>query len=150
MFVEPWRPDPKLPAHLYQSYGLLAPKSTHFRRATCAEVDCPNYVHGWMNVIEDVIDADGLLKDTLRHCGRKYEEYREEGKTTFVFEAGQPCLKASTHTKRIEREPLYVVSGGDFRGDPLKLGRRFHTKPEFWVEDFAEHQIRVKDIVDRG
>jgi hypothetical protein len=47
----------------------------------------------------------------------------------------------------LERPELYVVRGGDWRGNPRGEVRR-HSGPDSWVNDFAEHQDRIARVVN--
>lgn len=142
------RPAPRMDAAQYKTYSVVAPLSTHFRAATCAEVGCPHYVNGWRVRVESLTPD---LLHAARNAGRRYAEQRvAEGETWLVFEAGQPCFKAREHQTRIERPELYVVRDGDHRGNPRRTKARLHQRPENWVEDFAEHQQKLADEIEKG
>lgn len=142
------RVDPLMPPHAYKTYAVVAPLGTHFRPATCAEVDCPHYLGGWRVRVEAL--APNLLH-AARNSGRKYvEQHVAEGETWLVFEAGQPCFKAGEHRTRIDRPELYVVRDGDHRGNPRGTKARLHQRPEHWLEDFSEHQTKINDAITRG
>jgi hypothetical protein len=129
----------------YKTYGASAPISTHFRKATCAEVDCPNYLNGWRVRVEGL---DPEMLHTARSCGRKFTELSvKEGESYLVFEAGQPCFATSKHRLRLERDFRYLVANGDWRG---LSNTRVHTRFEFWQEDFALHQDMVATRLERG
>lgn len=140
------RIPPNLPAGAYQTFAIKAPVSTHFRPATCAEVECPNYLHGWRVRVEALTPE---LLHTAKTSGRRYvEQPIAQGETWLVFEAGQPCFRASQHRARLDRPELYLVRGGDWR---QSFGQtRQHTRPEHWVEEFAENQQRLVDAKARG
>jgi len=88
-----------------------------------------------------------MLHDA-KTCGRKFKELRvQEGETYLVFEAGQPCFKASTHRKRLDRDFKYLVAVGDWRG---LQDTRVHTRFDFWQEDFALQQNMVAARIERG
>lgn len=141
-------PGKHLPAAARMTYELAAPLSSHWRAATCAEVDCSAYRLGWR------LRAEGLAPQDLylaKNCGRRFVEVRAaEGETWLQFEAGQPCFKAQKHQIPLEREPLYLVRGGDWRGNPLGMETREHTRPEHWVEEFAEHQQTLAEARQEG
>lgn len=142
-------PDKHLPPALRTTYQLLAPLETHWRPATCAEVDCPAYLYGWLTVVDPASDLGQRQAHYIRtQSGRKFTEEPTPGGIEFRFEPGQICFRQ--HQAPLEREPLYVVRGGDHRGDPLGIGAREHTRPEYWVEDFAEHQQALADAHERG
>lgn len=142
------RIQPLMGAAAYKTYSVVSPLSTHFRPATCAEVDCPHYLNGWR------VRVEALTPDLLhaaRNSGRKYvEQSVAEGETWLVFEAGQDCFKASQHRTRMDRAPLYVVRDGDWRGNPRGTKARLHQRPDHWVEDFAEHQQKLADEIGKG
>jgi hypothetical protein len=143
------RIQPLMGPESYKTYEMRSPLSTHFRKATCAEAGCEHYLCGWQTRIE------GLSPEMIRAAktsGRKFTEQRiAEGETYLVFEAGQPCFRASTHRMRItDRPPLYVVRDGDWRGNPRRTKARLHQNPEHWVEDFATHQQAIADEIKKG
>lgn len=142
------RPDPLMPASAYKTYSIVAPLATHHRPATCAEVDCPHYVNGWRVRVEGL---DPEMEHAARTSGRRFTELPvAEGETWLVFEAGQPCFQASEHRARLERPELFIVQGGDHRGNPRRTPVRQHVRPGDWVEDFAEHQQGLADAHQEG
>jgi hypothetical protein len=145
--MDAFRIQPALAVGDYQTYSITAPLSTHFRRATCAEVDCAAYLSGWRVRVEGLPPQ---LLHVAKTSGRRYvEQSVAEGETWLVFEAGQLCFKESEHRVRIDRPELYVVRDGDWRGNPTGRVRQ-HTNAADWVEDFGEHQQRIADQIDRG
>ncbi|WP_432010188.1 hypothetical protein [Streptomyces cucumeris] len=148
MAMELNRAPVKMPAEFFKTYAVVAPLGTHFRPATCAEVDCPHYLGGWRVRVESLTPD---LLHTARTSGRRYAEHQvAQGETYLVFEAGQPCFKASQHRARIDRPELYVVRDGDHRGNPRGTKARLHQRPADWVEDFAEHQSAINDAIEKG
>lgn len=107
---------PRLPVTAMQTHAILSPIRTHFRPATCVEVECRHYEHGW------TLRTAGLAADMVaaaRHSGRHYTETADEhGAPVLHFAAGQPCFRASEHRVRLDREPVYLKRNGDWRGDP--------------------------------
>lgn len=157
MSVHLFRPQPLMDAAAYKTYSVVSPLTTHFRPATCAEVDCPHYLNGWGVRIQQLPAEDqaAVRGATYEAHGRRYryayvEQEMTPGETWLLFQPGQPCFKAREHRTRIEREPLYVVRDGDHRGNPRGTKARLHQRPENWVEDFAEHQQRLADEIAKG
>lgn len=144
------RMTPVLPAEAMKSYVILAPRATHFRPGSCAEVDCPHLQFGWRTVIDESTDLGRRQAYYIRReSARKFTEDRDAtGLTTFTFEAGQRCFR--THQVRLDRPELFVVRGGDWRGNPRGIETRRHTRPEDWVDDFANHQTALADRLRRG
>ena len=142
----PFRLEPQMAPGAYQTFQVAAPLSTHWRPATCAEVDCPEYLNGWRLRVEGLIDQDVYL---ATHCGRKYQRVSVTASETWlVFEAGQPCFKASQHRKRLEREERYIIRGGDHRANPT--GERRETTAAGWLDDFGERQEKNAELFERG
>lgn len=131
----------------YKTFQVMSPLSTHWRPATCKEIDCPDYLGGWR------VRIDALPPDMLhaaKTTGRKYTELHvSEHENYFVFEAGQPCFRESQHRRLLDKQEIFIARDGDFRGNPTGNIRK-HTNPEFWVEEFSEHQDKVAQQVERG
>lgn len=141
------RIEPLMPASAYTTYAILAPLATHFRAATCEEVDCPNWRYGW----KTILPSDSDLIAVLKGSGRAYTETKAPGGLVeFTFKPGQSCFKASQHRVRIERPELFVRRPGDFRGNPTRERPFVHAKPEHWVEDFATHQDDIRSEIEKG
>lgn len=140
------RSHPRLPVQAMRTYQLSAPIQTHRRRATCEEAGCLDYHHGWRVRVEGLTEADLHL---AKHCGRRWRELSvAAAETWLIFEAGQPCFRSATHTVPLEREALYIVRGGDWRGH---VGtRRVHKNAADWVDDFATNQDRLLTRVNRA
>lgn len=142
----PNRPEPRLPITAVQSFGIHMPKATHWRKATCAEVECKWYLEGWVTVVP--AGSDQAL--IVRHSGRRFREIPQEGgMTAFVFEAGQRCFRADDHHMKLDRPEIYVVRDGDWRGNPTGR-RRIHARPLDWVDEFSDHLGKVNEQIEKG
>jgi hypothetical protein len=141
------RLEPAGPVHAYQTYQIVSPISTHFRDGTCDEAGCLAQRNGWRTTVDESTDLGARQAHYIRkQSGRRFTESRTEtGLTAFTFEAGQRCF--ATHKVPLERPELYVVRGGDWRGNPRGEVRR-HSGPDSWVNDFAEHQDRIARVVN--
>lgn len=139
------RIDPQLPVQAMKTYAIVAPKTTV--PATCAEIDCQQYLLGWRLRIDSLPDD---MVHAATHSGRRFERLDvAEGETWLVFEAGQPCFKAAEHQKPVATgADQFGVYAGDWRG---RIGGiRRHTRPEDWVEDFATHQDGLATRLEQG
>jgi len=144
-----FRLDPKMPAHAYTSYTLAAPLASHWRTATCEEVQCERYLNGWQ-IRKEGLDAQ-LLHLATHSPQRPYREVQvAPGETWLIYQPGLPCFEASNHRIRVEREAFYYRWPGDHRG--LLPGERVyqHQRPDFWVEDFQEHQDKIITAINQG
>jgi hypothetical protein len=75
------------------------------------------------------------------------EERNEYGMTVFHFPPGTPC--GNKHQVRLPKPEIFIVKGGDHRGNPKGTPTRVHTKAEFWVEEFAETQDKIKTQIEK-
>lgn len=151
MGIEPFRIPPTMPAAMYKSHVLSQPLTTHWRRATCAEVDCPRYLNGWKTVL-DMSTADGQnCALWIRQMSGLHftESVTGPNEVTFLFPAGQMCARADRHRLPLGRPPLMLVRGGDHRGNPTGYVRRF-GKAEDWRDDLGEHLDVLRDQKARG
>ncbi len=148
--MQPYRVPPALPAAAMKTYQIAAPLATHWRKATCAEVDCPAFLHGWQTVCDESTELGQRQADYIRHDKtRKHAEQRAEGGlTVFVFGAGQNCFRP--HQVPSGRPERFLVTGGDFRGNPLGIPPREHVRPDDWVDDMAETLDEIRTRHERG
>lgn len=142
------RIEPRVGPEHFTTYQLLAPIRTHRRRATCSEVDCEKKRRGYRARFDVSTLAGRENAMIVERSGRRRTFVVEGPMVTYTFPAGQDCF--DVHTVPLEREPLYVVRGGDHRGNPRQVGKRVHKDGRFWVEEFAENQQRVAERVARG
>lgn len=142
------RPDPLMPSEAYKTYAVVSPLSTHWRPATCAEVDCPHYLKGWRTRVETLTPD---LLHAAKTSGRRYTVQQvADGETYLVFPAGQSCFAVSRHRMQAGRPPLFVVRDGDYRGNPRGTKTRVHMSPDNWLDDFATHQQAIADEIEKG
>lgn len=139
---------PAGPAQHYKTYGASLPLATHWVPATCEEVDCEPFLKGWSINVAPLSEQDRAV---ITNAGYRYIELPvQEGETLWVFEAGQPCFKSSTHQREIGRPPVFYTRGGDWRGDPSGARPYVHQRPEDWVDDFANYLDRVNADIEKG
>lgn len=135
---------------MYQTFQVTSPISTHTRPASCEEVECPHYLRGWRMQIDLGTELGKQQARYIKYdSGRSYTiESQGDGLVNLRFDANQPCFQQ--HRARLDRPEIYRVKGGDQRGNPTGALTRVHKKPEFWVEEFAENQDRLKTIIEKG
>lgn len=142
-----FRIEPKLSPSEMKTYALSTPLITHFRKATCKEVECKGWRNGW----ESFIDESTVLGQTqagyIRHqSGRRFTESKNEhGITAFKFPAGQTCFRE--HKEPLERPPLLLVRNGDWRASSVS---RVHSRVDDWVDDFRTHTEGINKLLERG
>lgn len=150
-----FRIEPAIGAEHMKTYQIVAPVATHWRAATCAEVECEHSQRGWATTVLPGSDdeatlrraADGGIDGHRRWFTR---ETQPDGFVRYIFAPGQPCFRASTHRVPLERDPLFRVKGGDWRGNPRGISTRTHANGADWVDDFGEHQQGIADHINRG
>lgn len=128
----------------YRTYAVRTPKR-HTRQATCEEVGCLAYLNGWAIAFAMCTEKDHFA---IKHSGRRYRIEELQGELCYVFEEGQPCFKVAEHRVLVV-PPMFYAGQGIWRGrTPKTLAP--HTRPEFWVEDFAENQSTLAELQERG
>lgn len=131
----------------YKTYQIVSPLNTHWESATCKEVDCPDYLKGWKLRVEGIPPE---MLHAARTCGRRFTELDvTENEHWLIFEAGQPCFRAHEHRRLLDKQEIFVVRDGDFRGNPTGNVRK-HTRPEFWVEEMSENLDDIRNAQERG
>lgn len=141
------RIPPNMPPAAYQTFQIASPIETHWRPATCEEAGCEQYANGWRVRVEGLSEAD---LHAIRTSGRKSQRVDvADGETWLVFEPGQPCFKAAAHRVPLGRPELFIVKGGDWRGNPRGDFKQ-HQRPEDWIDQFANHQDKLAETLEHG
>lgn len=145
-----FRLDPQMPAQNYKTYELRAPVSTHYKDVTCIQANCTAMANGWTSLINEATELGKKQAHYIRRNSKREftEERTKDGLTKFTFSAGQKCFE--THKDKLNRPPLLFVKGGDWRGNPRGTRPFQHKNAEDWIEDFSEHQDRLKTRLEQG
>jgi len=139
------RATPLLPTGSYTTYAIRQPLNTHFRTATCEEVDCWAFRNGWRIRVEGLSPQD---KYTATHSGRRWNrESVAEGETYFVYPAGQTCFQP--HRVNLERPAFLIMGRGDWRSFNPRLAKLYTDESE-WVETFACHLDSLREKLNQG
>jgi hypothetical protein len=145
-----FRPEPKAPAEAYKTYEVARPKSTHSRPATCQEVDCQSFLNGWRSTFDLRTDLGKRQSYYVRmRSGRSFVRVLDPrpGILVLEFAPGQRCF--AEHRIALERPPIFLVRGGDWRGNPLGTPTVTRT-PAAWLDDFGSHQQKIAEAIERG
>src|SRR5690348_1425764 len=138
-----FRVQPAMGPEMYKTYAIQAPRSTHQRKATCAEVECDAWRLGWTSSVDESTDLGMRQAAYIRNLsGRRFIEERTGEMTVFTFYPEQRCF--AEHLVPLDREPQFLVLGGDWRGNPRGEEARIHRTFDDWANDFGEHQDRLK------
>ena len=126
--------------HHTNVYQAAFPRSSHWRRATCAEVDCPHYLMGWATKVIAGSDHDDYIKADKT---RRYRIIKEGELNAYYFEAGQQCFRgeAGDHYKKLERGAWLTKNAAN--RNPLFL-ERVAMEPQQWIDEFNEEANRNK------
>lgn len=122
----------------HKAYSISAPLATHWRKATCQEIDCKHYREGW-TFNKAHLNAELWRAIETAQPRRRYREVEHAGQTYLVFYPGQSCF--ATHKVRIEREELFFVTP-NATGLIVPAARQ-HKNWDDWQDDFASHQDRI-------
>ncbi|MDQ7910260.1 hypothetical protein RB614_37780 [Phytohabitans sp. ZYX-F-186] len=139
---------PKLNPNAYRTFEVRSPLSTHWRNATCAEVECRHLLSGWVSRIDVSTEQGRTWAAAIKASGRRYTYEQNGTVVTFKFGPGQQCFQAP-HKVRTGRQELYVVRDGDWRGNPTGRTRQ-HRQPGLFVEEFEEGLSRLRDRIQQG
>lgn len=139
---------PRMGPGAYRTFEVRSPLSTHFRDASCAEVECQHHLSGWTSTIDLATEQGRTWGKAIKASGRRFTYTQVRNLVTCHFSAGQQCFQAP-HKVRVGRPELYVVRDGDWRGNPS--GRiRQHKQPDLFVEEFEEGLSRIRSKIDQG
>lgn len=138
----------RIGAEHFKTYQISAPIPTHFRRASCREADCQRYQRGFRTKL-DTSDPRhaGTAKWIENKSGRKFTRAVAGTIVEYTFPPGQKCFEP--HLVSLQREALFIVRDGDFRGNPRGTRPVVRTASA-WVEDFGLHQDRLAEALKRG
>ena len=140
------RPVPKLGPERYKSYSWRQPLETHFRRVSCADVQCADYRHGWVTLVDTATELGQRQFDYLSHDTSRSPHMEKTGTSlvSFTYPPGSQPFDSTRHEhhKPIGYDPIMLVHGGDFRGNPRREPARIMRAAD-WIDDFATHQDRL-------
>lgn len=145
----PFRLDPKMPAHAYTTYALVRPRATHYRPAGCQEVECAAHRNGWVTRIDTSSPLGARQANYIRLKSGRHFSSKEigAGMVHFTFPPGQQCF--ASHRVPLQREPIFLKRGGDWRGNP-RGERVTHVNGADWVDDFAGHLSKLASEHRKG
>lgn len=145
------RPEPLMQPQHYKTFGVSMPIRTHWRKATCEEVNCEAFREGFVTTIDLSNDQGQMMAKTIREMkGRSFSVQRTgPSMVKVIFPPGTECLLSFQHRVPLDRPSRFFVKGGDFRGNPRGEGR-VHKNGAEWAEECAEHLDRLHTKIQRG
>ena len=112
------------------------PSRTHWRKATCREVNCSHYVNGWVTRVAPGSPQDLYIRaDTERH----HTLERGEEVNFYTFEPGQRCYKSGQHRIKLDRGPWLTKNMAD-KPWALELRAMEYNR---WTDEFNEEAYKA-------
>lgn len=65
------RLSPRLPPQAMKTYSIATPLRTHFEFASCAQVQCGAYVHGWRTTVDETTARGQAQAHHIRRVSRR-------------------------------------------------------------------------------
>lgn len=144
------RPQPKLEVAKMVTYAVKSPRSTHTRPGTCEEFRCKAFARGFTITLpadsDRIAHAKQFVRGELDGIKRSFRLERDGTLVHLRFPKGTPCTRATRHRVSLNRPELYVVRGGDWRGNTGVIRR--HKVADHWVEDFEENLARSRKVIN--
>ncbi len=136
----------------FKTYSWSRPLSTHWRKATCEEVQCEDFTNGFVFTCDISTPLGERQYNYCSHDRERSYTIDEEGPYIrhFIYPPGNRGFAGNKHDHRLPvgREPLYAVRAGDWRkylAPPVQ-----HKYVDDWIEDMSENQNRIIEIQRRG
>ena len=113
------------------------PSRTHWRKATCQEVDCSHYVNGWVTRVVPGSPQDLYIRGDTE---RQHKLERGEEFNFYTFDPGQRCYKSGQHRIKLDRGPWLTKNA---------LTRHSSYSEEFameynrWTDEFNEEAYKA-------
>jgi len=142
------RVAPKLRPDAYRSFEVHQPVRTHYRDATCKEVECQHYLAGWVSQLDSATPEGRRWIAAVRSSGRRFTVALAGTVHAFSFPAGQRCFQAP-HKVPVGRPEIYVVRDGDWRGNPTGRVDK-NVRPGEFVERMAENLDVLTSAAQQG
>ena len=119
-------------------YKASRPLPTHWRKATCQEIGCEQYLLGWQTIVDITTDLGKKQYNYIvNNSGRKGSGNQKGNLVTFTFSPEQNCFKE--HKLPLERNPILTVQND--RGS-------MSMEPTQWKDHMNESIYKYQREVD--
>lgn len=146
--------QPAMPVGDYVTYSITATRDVAVVSA-CKDVGCAGWRHGWETTVDERTDlGKGQAAYIRQKSGRTFTELHTAGLTVFRFSSGQRCFaehrtkpdifrknNGDWRTNKYDRNGVFVAEAGTIRQ---------YTRVADWVDDFADHQGKINDQIQKG
>lgn len=147
------RPTPRNPVTQVDTYSISSPRATHWKPATCAQVECDQYKFGFESLVDESTERGQRQAHYIRHdTGRSHREHRNwsgPSMTLFVFPPGTPGF-GHEHKVPNGRPEIFRRRRGDFRGCPDPSATVQFSSAQSFVDDSGERFEKIRDLLARG
>ena len=130
-----------MPEFNVAQYQISQPVQSHFRDATCQEVECGAFLQGWVTTVDVGTQLGADQANYIRmKSGRHFRvsQLADSSLVSFTFPPGQRCFRQ--HKVSLGRPAIY--SERDNR-------RVLKHTADTWVDSFANNQIKLAELHER-
>ena len=107
----------------------------HFINVSCKQVDCEQFLNGWVTRIPIGSPQEGYIKSDKTRLWIAVKV--DDATMNYFFEAGQRCFR--THRVKLERGPYLTINQSGREPDRLS---RAHMDFDEWTTRFNEQSYR--------
>jgi hypothetical protein len=134
----------KAPINLMQKFRIARPKKTHWRNATCSEVNCKPYQKGFRTIVGKDTQQAAYIRGHLKiggfTCGRPYQEQiTADGMAIFTFPAGTECF--DSHPVQVGRGDIFIKQ---------TVERKSVLEPDQFIWLMNENHYAIKKALKEG
>lgn len=134
----------------HQTFEISAPLPTHWRPASCEEVECRAFMRGFKIELDASTDEGArALADIAAVYGKAWMTRIGPTMVRFTAPPGTPCFRRAQHRLPLERDPLFRLKDGA-PGQYRRGMRSVIMNEGEWLDRFAEHQGSIADARQRG
>ena len=117
------------------------PSRTHWRKATCREVNCSHYVNGWVTRVAPGSPQDLYIRGDTE---RQHKLERGEEFNFYTFEPGQRCYRSGQHRIKLDRGPWLTKNQPGKEWGRLELNAMDHNQ---WTDEFNEEAYQANKFL---
>ena len=130
--------------HLMQKFRILKPLKTHWRIATCSEVECQAHEKGFRTIVDKNSAQAGYIRGDFKIngfvSGRPYQEQiTADNKAVFTFAPGTECF--ASHKVQIGKADVLVRQ---------TIERKSILEPEQFIWLMNENHYAIKKALKEG